>query len=114
MTDPQRNILVQRLLLVANTNYELPHKAVTNVVNEIKCHRATTSRVWNDAMRQLKEIDIYDVSSKKRGIVGQKMKNWDDEFLKSIPQKYRTTIRNFAHALGVSTTVIVRILVKEQ
>ena len=59
--------------------------------------------------KQLYLGTLIDVSNKK-GRVGRKPRSWDEEYLNSIPQKKRTTIRQFAAAIEVSPSCIVEML----
>ena len=84
---------------------------ISKVASDVGRHRTTISRFWNKLVkRQTLNGTLIDVKHKKKGRCGRKERVWDEERLKTIPQKQRTTIKQFAEALGVTHSVIIRLL----
>ncbi|XP_057250602.1 uncharacterized protein LOC130591341 [Beta vulgaris subsp. vulgaris] len=106
-----RRQLVLDLFSAASAELVLPRGMVTHVVLQYAISRFTVNRIWGEAKRQkLAGLEV-NVSSKKTNS-GRKPLITDEEALRAVPLKQRTTMRSFATALEVSPSTIYRLLKK--
>lgn len=110
LTNENRTQIVINILKVADKSCKVPKGHFKNVATQYNIDRSTVYRIWKKAKNKISQHGIVDVRNAKKGRSGRKPKIWDEEMLKAIPQKQRTTIRQFAAALGVSTSTIVRLM----
>ena len=92
-----RKKLAQVLLHSFNEHFELPRCTFSKVASDFRKHKTTINKFWNKLVKwKALNGSLIDVKHKKKGSYGRKERVWDEERLKTIPRKHRTTIRRFA------------------
>ncbi|XP_057247159.1 uncharacterized protein LOC104902771 [Beta vulgaris subsp. vulgaris] len=105
-----RRQIVIEMFASASDELVLPRGLLTTLRQKYSCSRSTMNRIWTLARKQKIDGVEVNVASRKIGNCGRKVKFTDDEALRRVPLKQRTTIRSFATALEVSPSTVYRLL----
>ncbi|XP_048494519.1 uncharacterized protein LOC125494769 [Beta vulgaris subsp. vulgaris] len=79
-------------------NFVLPRGLIKEMTLKYHKHRTIIFRIWNEAKKQKQQGLLVNVRHKKRNC-GRKSMITDDEVLRAVPLRQRTTLRSFAAAL---------------
>lgn len=108
MTDDDRQLLAEFLLLRVKEGVVLKHGALKAASEQFKVSTQTVTIVWRRVRSCLLNGLPVDVKSRRKGAVGRKKVPLDLSLVEAVPLNQRRTLRSLSCVIGVSIATLHR------